>query len=86
MTIAFGDVDPEDAWDAADPLPVKLELLVRWVGSVLDERAGGASPRNTHRAHEARVEVEAMRMRRVELTTYQLAVVVILAAALDTVT
>ena len=27
--VSFGDFDPEDAYDAADPIPVRLALLAR---------------------------------------------------------
>jgi hypothetical protein len=35
----FGDVDPEDAWDAGDRVAVKLVLLAAIVASILDELA-----------------------------------------------
>lgn len=36
----FGDLDPEDAWDAADSRPEKLGLLVRILVSIAVERLG----------------------------------------------
>lgn len=52
---AFGDVDPEDAWDAGDAQAVKLALLARIVASILDELAArGDTPR--HRARLSDLE------------------------------
>jgi len=34
----FGDDDPEDAWDAGDPVDVKVAILERWVPSIVLER------------------------------------------------
>lgn len=35
--IPFGDDDPEDAWDASDPLLMRLAVLERWVPSIAAE-------------------------------------------------
>ena len=50
MTV-IGDNDPEDAYDATDPLPVRLEVLARVAGALDDDpdrrdvrRAGLAQP------------------------------------------
>lgn len=34
---AYGDKDPEDAWDDGDPIEVRRALLVRIVGSIVGE-------------------------------------------------
>ena len=59
MTVAFGDHDPEDAWDASDPWPVRREILGRWVASVADEYlTGGASLRVVARVRDARARLQ----------------------------
>jgi len=61
MTIVFGDVDPEDSWDAADPLAEKLGILIRWAISVLIEHTyNGRTARVLHRAHEARTRADGL--------------------------
>lgn len=45
MTALFGDLEPEDAWDADDPTPVLLDNLRRrvallYVGRVVPELGG----------------------------------------------
>ncbi len=51
----FGDVDPEDAWDAGDRVAVKLALLGAIVASILAELAvRGDTPR--HRARLSDLE------------------------------
>jgi hypothetical protein len=37
----YGDDDPEDAWDASDDVPTKLDVLRRWVPSIEAEHADG---------------------------------------------
>lgn len=34
----FGDKDPEDAYDASDPVDQRLALVVRILSSIADER------------------------------------------------
>lgn len=36
--VSFADFDPEDAWDAGDPIAERLALLVRIVQSIREER------------------------------------------------
>jgi len=37
MTV-FGDYDPDDAWDAGDPVDVQLDVLTRRVLWLVDHR------------------------------------------------
>jgi len=61
MSIVFGDIDPEDEWDADDPRAVKLGVLIRWALSVLIEHAyEGETLRVLHRAGEARARADAL--------------------------
>ena len=50
--MAFGDDDPEDAWDDGDSRPVKLGLLVRILISVALERN---DPAHVHERVVARI-------------------------------
>lgn len=34
----FGDYDPDDAWDATDPVPEQLRILARRIAWVVDHR------------------------------------------------
>jgi len=36
MTDTFGDYDPDDAWDASDPVAILLAVLARRVAWVVD--------------------------------------------------
>jgi hypothetical protein len=47
MTVAFGDADPEDAWDPDDPLPVLADNLRR--RAVILAAAAGLSAMVRHR-------------------------------------
>ena len=48
------DDDPEDAWDAGDPVDVKVAVLERWVPSIVLERMTPHShPRMVVRVHLA---------------------------------
>lgn len=38
MSIDYGDADPEDAYDAGDPIPVRLDVLERIVASLRANR------------------------------------------------
>lgn len=53
----IGDVDPEDAYDASDPIPVRLAVLGRVVAAILAERG-------THPARADRRRVDALRVLR----------------------
>lgn len=81
----FRDHDPEDAWDAADPVQVKLDVLVRWVASILVEHAyDGATPRVHVRAGDALdaiAELDGLDL----LTEQQTALLAVLTVALRTV-
>jgi len=41
----FGDVDPEDGWDASDPFADKVAILIRMVASITAEHA---TPSHNH--------------------------------------
>lgn len=52
--LVFGDDDPEDAWDASDPVRDKVAVLQRWVPSVEAEvNAGDLRNRARFRALDA---------------------------------
>lgn len=42
----IGDTDPEDAWDASDPIPVRLENII--VRLAVLERLPADLPRRVH--------------------------------------
>lgn len=44
----FGDFDPEDAYDASDPLAERLAVLERWVPSVVAEFGRDGSTTRVH--------------------------------------
>jgi len=56
----FGDDDPEDAWDASDPAPIKVAILIRWAWSVLLEHTYQPGPRPLKRAAACRHEAQAL--------------------------
>jgi hypothetical protein len=37
MTV-FGDYDPDDAWDASDPVPEQLRILAQRIEWLIDHR------------------------------------------------
>jgi hypothetical protein len=75
----FGDDDPEDAWDASDPIPVKVSIIERWVVSIRMERLGPHShPRVVERLRLALRSVEG-----VSLLTQDLEVLEVLGHARD---
>lgn len=75
MPFEFGDIDPEDSWDDADPLQFKLGVLIRWAVSVRLEHLYGETPRVMARAAEARAHAHALQgdhLRVVEAATLDL--------------
>jgi len=37
LSEAFGDYEPEDAWDASDPLPLQIDNLLKRLDALDDE-------------------------------------------------
>jgi len=38
MAIDFGDYDPDDAWDASDPVDEQLRILIQRIAWLVDHR------------------------------------------------
>lgn len=59
----FGDADPEDEWDAADPFGAKVAVLIRMVLSIANEHhtAGHNHARVLVRLGFAEAAVEGLR-------------------------
>ena len=51
----IGDADPEDGYDAADPIPVRLAVLGRVVAAVIAERGTAPGRAERRRADAVRV-------------------------------
>jgi hypothetical protein len=56
----FGDDDPEDGYDAGDPAPLRVRVLLRWAWSVLLEDAYHPGPRVLIRAEGCRQRAQAL--------------------------
>lgn len=58
--VVFGDDDPEDAWDASDPVDAKLDVLDRWLPSIDAELDGPNTGRAGFRLDQALETIDAL--------------------------